>query len=120
MYTQLENEIRKTIALEVKGDSMNNGTRSSFEAGDRLIVKPFSIDDFRNNIRNDLNSFWVIEIEQGYLFRQIIEYDNTRDAIRCHSLNVSGQYPDAFVEIKNITKVGRVIESQRNTLQRIK
>ena len=44
MYTQLENEIRKTIALEVKGDSMNNGTRSSFEAGDRLIVKPFSID----------------------------------------------------------------------------
>ena len=53
MYTQLENEIRKTIALEVKGDSMNNGTRSSFEAGDRLIVKPFSIDDFRNNISND-------------------------------------------------------------------
>ena len=120
MYTQLENEIRKTIALEVKGDSMNNGTRSSFEAGDRLIVKPFSIDDFRNNISNDLNSFWVIEIEQGYLFREIIEYDNTRDAIRCHSLNVSGKYPDAFVEIKNITKVGRVIESQRNTLQRIK
>jgi hypothetical protein len=111
MYAQLENEIRKTIAFEVKGDSMKNGTRSSFEAGDRLIVKPFSIDDFRNNISNDLNSFWVIEIEQGFLFKQIVEYDNTRDVIRCHSLNVSEQYQDTFVEIENITKIGRVIES---------
>ena len=117
MYTQLENEIQEMIAFEVKGDSMDNGTRSSFEDGDRLIVKPFSIESFRNNISNDLNSFWVIETERGYLFRQIVESDNTRDAIRCHSLNVSGQYPDVFVEIRNITKVGRVIESQRNTLQ---
>ena len=106
MYTQLENEIQEMIAFKVKGDNMNNGTRSSFEDGDRLIVKPFSIESFRNNISNDLNSF-----------RQIVGYDNNRDAIRCHSLNVSGQYPDVFVEIRNITKVGRVIESQRNTLQ---
>ena len=107
------------IAFEVKGDNMNNETHSSFKDGDRLIVKSFSIESFRNNISNDLNSFWVIETERGCLFRQIVGYDNNRDAIRCHSLNVSGQYPDAFVEIKNITKVGRVIESQRNTLQRI-
>lgn len=112
MYTQLENEIQEMIAFEVKGDSMDNGTRSSFEDGDRLMVKSFSIESFRNNINNDLNSFWVIETERGYLFRQIVEYDNTRDAIRCHSLNVSGQYQDVFVEIRNITKVGRVIESQ--------
>lgn len=117
MYTQLENEIQEMIAFKVKGDNMNNGTRSSFEDGDRLIVKPFSIESFGNNISNDLNSFWVIETERGCLFRQIVGYDNTRDAIRCHSLNVSGQYPDVFVEIRNITKVGRVIESQRNTLQ---
>lgn len=45
------------IAFEVKGDNMNNETHSSFEDGDRLIVKPFSIESFRNNISNDLNSF---------------------------------------------------------------
>lgn len=53
----------------------------------------------------------MIETEQGYLFRQIVEYDNTHDVIRCHSLNVFGQYPDTFVKIGDITKVGRVIES---------
>lgn len=111
MYAQLENEIQKTIAFEVKGNSMNNGVHYSFKDGDRLIVKPFSIEDFRNNISNDLNSFWVIEIEQGFLFRQIVGYDNTRDVIRCHSLNVSEQYQDTFVEIENITKIGRVIEA---------
>lgn len=96
------------LAFEVTGNSMDNGTRFSFEEGDILIVQLFKINDFRNSINNDLNSFWVIEVEQGILFRQIVEHDN--DTVKCHSLNTNGQYPDAFIKVEDIAKVYRVVQ----------
>lgn len=96
------------LAFEVVGDSMDDGTRFSFKNGDRLIVQLFDISDFRNSINNDLKSFWVIEVEQGILFRQIVEYDN--DTVKCHSLNTNGQYPDTFIKIEDIAKVYRVVQ----------
>lgn len=100
------------LAFEVVGNSMDNGTRSSFEEGDKLVVQLFDISDFRNSIGNDLNSFWVIEIKKGTLFKQIIEYDSRHDMIKCHSLNTNGQYPDAFIKVEDITKVYRVVQVQ--------
>lgn len=100
------------LAFEVVGNSMDNGTRSSFEEGGKLVVQLFDISDFRNSIGNDLNSFWVIEIKKGTLFKQIIEYDSRHDMIKCHSLNTNGQYPDTFIKIEDITKVYRVVQVQ--------
>lgn len=100
------------LAFEVVGNSMDNSTRSSFEEGDKLVVQPFDISDFRNSIGNDLNSFWVIEVGQGILFREIVGYDSRHDMIKCHSLNTNGQYPDAFIKVENITKVYRVVQVQ--------
>lgn len=100
------------LAFEVVGNSMDNGTRSSFEEGDKLVVRPFDINDFRNAIGNDLNTFWIIEINQSTLFKQIIEYDSKYDMIKCHSLNTNGQYPDAFIKVEDITKVYRVVQVQ--------
>lgn len=100
------------LAFEVVGNSMNNGTRSSFEEGDKLIVQPFDINEFRNTIGKDLNSFWMIETEQGILFRQVVEYDSARDMIKSHQLNTNIQYPDTFIKIGSITKVYRVVQLQ--------
>lgn len=102
------------LAFEVTCDSMDDGTRSSFEPGDKLIVQSFSISDFRNSISNDLNSFWVIELKNGVLVRQIVEYAN--DTIKCHPLNSSEQYPDTFIEIGNIVKMYRVMQLQRKPI----
>ena len=102
------------LAFKIVGDSMNDGTRSGFEPGDKLIVQPFSIGDFRNSIGNDLNSFWVIEMKKGVLVRQIVEYAN--DTIKCHPLNSFEQYPDAFIKVEDITKVYRVLQVQHKPI----
>lgn len=103
------------LAFEVTSDSMDDGTRSGFEPGDKLIVQSFSISDFRNSIGNDLNSFWVIELKNGVLVRQIVEYAN--DTIKCHPLNSSEQYTDTFIEIENIVKMYRVMQLQRKPIR---
>ncbi|EIY25958.1 hypothetical protein HMPREF1062_04300 [Bacteroides cellulosilyticus CL02T12C19] len=102
------------LAFEVTSDSMDNGTRFSFAPGDKLIAQSFSISDFRNSIGNDLNSFWVIELKNGVLVRQIVEYAN--DTIKCHSLNTNGQYPDAFIKVEDVIKMYRVMQLQRKPI----
>lgn len=111
----MKNETNLQV-FEVVGNSMNDGTRFSFEAGYKLIVQPFSISDFRNSIGNDLNSFWIIEIEKGILFRQIVKYDMINDTIECHSLNTTKQDLNTFIKIGDITKPYRVVQLQSKTI----
>ena len=61
-------------AFEILGDSMDDGTRRSFAPGDKLIVEPFNINDFKDSIGSDLGSFWVIQVGTCILVRQIVEY----------------------------------------------
>lgn len=97
-------------AFEILGDSMNDGTRHSFAPGDKLIVDPFNINDFKDSIGNDLGSFWVIQVGKSILVRQIVEYAN--NTIKCHSLNPNGQFPDVLINVGDITKIYRVIQKQ--------
>ncbi len=101
------------LAFQVVGDGMDDGTRQSFEHGDKLIVEPVSIDSFKQSIDNDLNSFWVIKVDESVLFKQITGYDHTCETITCHSLNPNGQYPDIFLRLDNIDQMYRVRENQR-------
>ena len=97
-------------AFEILGDSMNDGTRRSFAPGDKLIVEPFNINDFKDSIGSDLGSFWVIQVGTCILVRQIVEYAD--NVIKCHSLNLNGQYPDILIKIEDITKIYRIIQKQ--------
>ena len=93
-------------AFEILGDSMDDGTRRSFAPGDKLIVEPFNINDFKDSIGSDLGSFWVIQVGTCILVRQIVEYAN--DTIKCHSLNP--------IKIEDITKIYRVIQKQEKAV----
>lgn len=95
-------------AFKVVGDSMDDSTRSSFEEGDKLLVIP--VEDFRTAISVDLDSFWVIEVKNGILFKQIIDYSASTDTVTCHSLNTS--YLDYQVQVNDIDKVYKVVQKQ--------
>ena len=95
-------------AFKVVGDSMDDGTRSSFEEGDKLLVVP--VDDFRTSISGDQDSFWVIETGNDILFKQITGYNKAADAVTCHSLNAS--YSDYQVLVNDIDRRYKVVQKQ--------
>lgn len=99
-------------AFQVVGDSMDNGTRSSFEDGDKLLTLPIDISEFRDTINDSLDSFWVIETKTGILLKQITEYNVSTDMITCHSLNPSADYSDYQIPIEHINKIYRVVQKQ--------
>lgn len=96
-------------AFKVMGDSMDDGTRFSFENGDTIFTKPVEIDKFKSLINNDLGSFWVIKIGEEVLFKQVVQ-DNEIDGLHCCSLNKS--YNDLFVKIEDISGLYRVMQKQ--------
>lgn len=95
-------------AFKVVGNSMDDGTRASFEEGDKLLVIP--VEDFRAVISIDLDSFWVIRSDNNILFKQITKYNEPTDTITCHSLNPS--VADFHFQVNDIDKVYRVVQKQ--------
>lgn len=93
--------------FNVAGDSMDNGMKDGFTDGNTLLVRTVNLNEFRDSIQDDLNSFWVIEVGSDTYFKQISEYNKSKNVIKCHSLNSS--YDDFFIEVENISKVHRVI-----------
>lgn len=96
--------IMKTTELEyaytifkVVGDSMDDGTRSSFENGDYLFVDPVGTESLKNCITDDLGSFWVIITGCSTMLKQITGYDET-EGVKCHSLNPGDSYGDFYIE----------------------
>jgi len=88
------------IAFEITGDSMENGTHESFEKGCYV---------FKENIANNLDSFWIIGRKDGYTLKQITQYTEEY-GIRCHSLNP--EYQDFIMKLEDITCIFLVTASQ--------
>ncbi len=101
------------IAFEITGDSMANGTHESFKKGCYVFTEPFNIEEFKENIANNLDSFWIIGRKDGYTLKQITQYTEEY-GIRCHSLNP--EYQDFIMKLEDITCIFLVTASQTKVI----
>jgi transcriptional regulator with XRE-family HTH domain len=98
------------LSFEVKGDSMDVGTRQSFEAGDRVLVRELEREHWRDRIRFDDHPFWVVVFGSSVLIKQMIAQDRKEGLLTFHSLNPSPEYADFTIsedEIRNLYYVIR-------------
>ncbi|WFE84921.1 S24 family peptidase [Parabacteroides chongii] len=77
------------LSFEVKNDSMDDGTRQSFEAGDRLLVRELNRIYWKDKLRYTDHPYWVIAFGSSVLIKQIVSQDMERGVITLHSLNPS-------------------------------
>lgn len=98
------------LSFEVKNDSMDDGTRQSFEAGDRLLVRELNRIHWRDKLRYTDHPYWVIAFGSSVLIKQIIGQDMERGVITLHSLNPSPEYSDFELSIDEIQKLYYVIK----------
>ena len=96
----------KCYAFEVKGDSMNNGKIDSFEEGDIVLSIEINPDEFKQVINNDLSDFWILDIGDALIMKQITEFKNNK--LTCHSLNPSAEYKDFSLNINNISRIYKI------------
>lgn len=100
----------KYLSFEIKGDSMDNGTRESFEDGDKVLVRELDRIHWKDGLRYNKSPYWVIVFDSSVLIKQIIDQDINSGEITCHSLNNSPQYTDFKLKLDEIRKLYYVVQ----------
>lgn len=103
----------KYIAFQVEGDSMDNGTRKSFQKGDVILVRELDKQDWMPKLHIADWPFWVVCWGNNIRLKEIVSQDGS--TITLHSLNPSPEYTDFQLDLKEINRLFNVIEVHPQT-----
>lgn len=100
------------LSFEVKGDSMDDGTRQSFEAGDRVLVRELNRAHWIDKLRYRDYPYWVVVFDSSVLIKEITHHDIENGILTFHSLNPSPEYSDFTLCVDDIRKLYYVIQKK--------
>ena len=101
------------ICFEVKGDSMDDGSKYSFYQGDIVLCREISRDYWKTKLHiKQWNAFVIVHQTEGILIKQIIDHDVENGIITIHSLNPL--YEDRQIHLSEVKMLFNVVKMQRN------
>lgn len=101
------------LAFEVRGDSMDDGSRFSYVDGDRLFCREIQPHLWCNTKLHLRDWDFVIVHKEGILVKRIIDHDVQNHTITIHSLNPF--YEDQVIDLVDVYQIFNVIGYQRKT-----
>ena len=105
------------LAFEVKGDSMDDETRASFEEGDIVLVRELDRIHWRDGIRFREHPYWVVVFDSSVLIKQMVAQDLEKGTFTFHSLNPSPEYADFTLEMDEIRALYYVLQKKPKTVK---
>lgn len=102
------------ISIEVRGDSMDDGSRDSYMAHDILLCREVKPEHWTaNKLHIHKWDFVIVHKTDGILVKKIIKHDVAKEKIIVHSLN-SDEFPDQEIELKDVAKIFNVVQVKRD------
>ena len=98
------------LAFEVKGDSMDNGSKESYVEGEIVICREVEPDYWRDSRLFINKRDFVIVHEEGILIKRITEHNLDTHTITIHSLNP--MYPDRTLNLEHVHQIFSIVESR--------
>lgn len=111
-FVDEENPKGNYICVEVKGDSMNNGTEESIVEGDKLLCREVRREYWASKLHIKRWDFVIVHKSDGILVKRIINHDTQTGNITLHSLN--DEYKDRVYNLDDIAQIFNIIEISRN------
>jgi SOS-response transcriptional repressor LexA len=99
------------MAFEVKGDSMDDGTRHSYEQGDIIICREIAHHHWQNKLHIHKYDFVIVHRTEGILLKKVSKHDTATGTLTLHSLNPL--YEDFTVHFDDIAQLFNVIKVER-------
>lgn len=99
----------------VDGDSMDDGTRQSFERGDIILVRELDKEDWQPSLHIKQWKFWVVCWQNCVRLKQIVAQDG--NIITLHSLNPSPEYTDFKLNLNDVQRLFNVIKKKPKTVE---
>lgn len=101
------------LSFEVKGDSMDDGSRDSLIEGDRLMCRQIMQHLWQYKLHINNWDFVIVHKTDGVLVKRIIAHDTERCEITIHSLNPL--YEDRVLSLNDVAQLFNVIEVSRRS-----
>lgn len=96
------------IAVEVMGDSMDDGSDRSIKEGAVCLCRHIAPELYRDSTLHVNKWVFVIVTRDGILIKRIKEHDPKHGEITISSYNPA--YPDAVVELADVTAIYNVVQ----------
>lgn len=101
------------LCFEVRGDSMDDGSKNSYVQGDIVLAREIKPEYWRNRLHlSTWSDFVIVHRTDGILIKQITEHQVEKGLITIHSLNPL--YPDRFIELKEVQALFNIVKAVRN------
>lgn len=98
------------LSFIVDGDSMDNGSRRSFQRGDTVLVRELDRDDWLPKLRISKWPYWVVAWGNCVRLKQIVAQDAEAGTVTLHSLNPSPEYTDFTIRLDDIHRLFNVVQ----------
>lgn len=98
------------LAFEVKGDSMDDGSKESYVEGEIVICREVEREYWRDSRLFINKRDFVIVHEEGILIKRIAEHNLQQHTITIHSLNP--MYPDRTLRLDQVKQIFSIVESR--------
>lgn len=103
----------KYVSFEVRGDSMDDGLKHSYEQGDILLCREISPDLWKSKLHfNQWDAFVIVHRNDGIVIKQIIDHDVENGFITVHSFNPI--YKDYSIDLREVSQIFNVVKQQKN------
>ena len=99
------------MAFEVKGDSMDDGSRNSYEQGDIIICREIAQHHWQNKLHIHKYDFVIVHRTEGILLKKIVRHDTATGTLTLHSLN--SLYDDFTINFNEVAQIFNVIKVER-------
>lgn len=100
------------MCFEVKGDSMDDGSRDSYIEGDILLCREIQQQLWATSKLHIRKWDFVIAHKvEGIIVKRIVEHNVEKATIRVHSLN--DLYPDYDIQLRHVVKIFNVVKVER-------
>lgn len=98
------------LAFEVRGDSMDDGSKESYVEGEIVICREVERDYWQDSRLFINKRDFVIVHKDGILIKRIAAHDVEHHTITIHSLNPL--YKDRTINLKDVLQIYSIIESR--------
>ena len=102
----------KYFAFVVDNDSMDDGSRESFQKGDTVLVRELDRQDWLPSLHINKWRFWVVCFGNNIRIKEIVSQDAEAGTITLHSLNPSPEYTDFTLHLDNVSRLFNVVQVQ--------
>lgn len=103
----------KYVSFEVRGDSMDDGLKHSYEQGDVLLCREIYQDYWKSKLHfNSWDAFVIVHKTDGIVVKQIVAHDVENGIITVHSFNPL--YEDYKIYLREVAQIFNVVKQQKN------